>query len=107
MKRCGTGNISELLLGLALYNQSQPNVCLPQAEMNKAMEDAMKGMSEEEKVEMRKMMKNVMPEMMVAPSSNIANYSEFTSNKQLVPTLDKARINKIPGKNCLQEDMSG
>jgi len=48
------------------------------------------------------MMKNVMPEM-TAQSSNLANYSEFTSNKQLVPPTDKARINAIPKKKLQQE----
>jgi tetratricopeptide (TPR) repeat protein len=94
------------LTGVA-FAQTKPKPKTPsQSDMNKAMEDAMKDMSEEDKAEMRKMMKNVMPEM-TAQSSNLANYSEFTSNKQLVPPTDKARINAIPKKKLQQEDMSG
>ena len=94
------------LTGVA-FAQTKPKPKTPsQSDMNKAMEDAMKDMSEEDKAEMRKMMKNVMPEM-TAQSSNIANYSEFTSNKQLVPPIDNARINALPKKKLQQEDMSG
>ncbi|HWR32545.1 MAG TPA: tetratricopeptide repeat protein, partial [Chitinophagaceae bacterium] len=75
-----------------------------QADMNKLMEDAMKGMSEEEKAEMRKMMKDVMPAMM-EQNSKMADYPEFTSNKELVPKKDMVRINAIPKKKLLQADM--
>lgn len=66
-----------------------------QSEMDKTMEDAMKGMSEEEKTEMRKMMKNVMPGMEEKPVSDIAS---FTNNKTLIPPKDVARINSISKK---------
>ncbi len=72
-----------------------------QSEMDKMMEDAMKGMSEEEKAEMRKMMGNVMPAMM-EQNSKMADYPEFTSNKQLVPKKDIVRINAIPKKMLTQ-----
>lgn len=77
-----------------------------QNEIDKVMEDAMKGMTEEEKAEMRKLMKNVMPEA-AGQNSKTANYPEFTSNKQLVPQKDIARINAIPKKKLAQADMSG
>lgn len=80
--------------------QKQP----AQSEMDKAMEEAMKGMSEEEKAEMRKMMGNVIPALM-EQNSKMADYPEFTSNKQLVPKKDMARINAIPKKKLLQPDM--
>ena len=76
-----------------------------QSEMDKQMEEAMKGMSEEEKAEMRKMMKDVMPDLM-EQNSKMADYPEFTSNKQLVPKKDIVRINAIPKKKLLQADMS-
>src|SRR4029079_3471270 len=65
------------------------------SEMDKAMEDAMKGMSEEEKAEMRKVMKDVMPEMTNKPGSGLAS---FTDNKKLVPASDQLRINSISKK---------
>ena len=77
-----------------------------QSEMDKQMEEAMKGMSEEEKAEMRKMMKDVMPDLM-EQNSKMADYPEFTSNKQLVPKKDMVRINAIPKKKLTQADMSG
>jgi hypothetical protein len=80
--------------------QKQP----AQSEMNKAMEDAMKGMSPEEKAEMQKMMKDVMPALM-EQNSKTADYPEFTSNKQLVPKKDIVRINAIPKKKLLQADI--
>lgn len=78
----------------------------PQSEMDKMMEDATKGMSVEEKAQMNEMMKGVMPDM-TQPHMGIAVYPEFTSNKQLVPKKDMARINSIPKKNLSQADMSG
>jgi Flp pilus assembly protein TadD len=80
--------------------QKQP----AQSEMDKLMEDAMKGMSPEEKAEMQKMMKDVMPAMM-NQSSKMADYPEFTSNKQLVPKKDITRINAIPKKKLSQADI--
>ncbi len=80
--------------------QKQP----AQSEMDKAMEEAMKGMSEEEKAEMQKMMKDVMPAMMES-NSKMADYPEFASNKQLIPKKDLARINAIPKKKLTQADM--
>jgi tetratricopeptide (TPR) repeat protein len=75
-----------------------------QNDMNKLMEDAMKGMSEEEKAEMKKMMGSVMPALM-EQNSKMADYPEFTSNKQLVPKKDMARINAIPKKKLSQADI--
>ena len=74
--------------------------------MNKMMEDAMKGMSKEDQAEMKKVMEDMMPEMMQG-NSKMANYPEFTSNKQLVPQKDVARINAIPKKKLTKADMSG
>lgn len=74
-----------------------------QSEIDKAMEDAMKGISEEEKAEMRKMMKTVMPEMEKKPGSDVA---PFTDNKKLVPAKDVKRINSIPKKIFTDADVS-
>ncbi len=81
--------------------QKQP----AQSEMDKAMEEAMKDMSPEEKAEMKKIMGNVMPDLM-GQNSKMADYPEFTSNKQLVPKKDMTRINAIPKKKLSQADMS-
>ena len=77
-----------------------------QSDMDKAMEDAMKGMTEEEKAEMRKLMKNVMPDA-TGKQATIADYPEFTNNRDLIPKKDIARINAIPKKKLVQADMSG
>ena len=77
-----------------------------QSEMEKMMEEEMKGMSAEEKTEMRKMMKGVMPALQ-DQNNKIADYPEFTSNKQLVPKKDLARINSIPKKKLVQPEMAG
>lgn len=77
-----------------------------QKEMDKMLEVEMKGMTEEEKAEMRNMMKTAMPPLQ-AHNNTIADYPEFTSNKQLVPQKDMARINAIPKKKLVQADMSG
>lgn len=76
-----------------------------QSEMDKAMEEAMKDMSPEEKAEMKKMMGNLMPDLM-EQNSKIADYPAFTSNKQLIPKKDIARINALPKKLLQQADMS-
>ena len=67
------------------------------------MEEAMKGMSEEEKAEMKKMMKDIMPEMAKKPGLVSA---PFTDNKKLVPVKDINRISKIPKKLFTEEDVT-
>src|SRR4030095_10737468 len=81
---------------LAVFSQPKPTKKeKPLSEMDKAMEDAMKGMSEEEKTEMRKMMKDIMPEMEKKPVSSVVS---FTDNKKLVPAKDVVRIKNISKK---------
>ena len=75
-----------------------------QAEMDKMMEDAMKGMSDEEKVEMKEMMKGVMPAL-TESNANTASYPQFTKNKELVPKKDAVRINAVSKKKLTQADM--
>ena len=77
-----------------------------QKEINKMMEAGMKDMSEAEKVEMRKMMKGLMPALQ-KHNSTIADYPEFTSNLQLVPKKDALRLAAIPGKELLQSEIAG
>ncbi|MGZ8537529.1 MAG: tetratricopeptide repeat protein, partial [Flavisolibacter sp.] len=76
-----------------------------QSEMDKMMEEEMKGMSEEEKAEMRKMMKGMMPALQ-DHNNRIADYQEFTSNKQLVPKKDAVRIAAMSKKKLVQADMA-
>ena len=89
----------------AAKQKSSPQKAPAQKEMDKMMEDEMKGMSEDEKTEMRKIMKTVMPSLQ-EHNDKIADYPEFTSNKQLVPKRDLPRINSIPKKKLLQQDMA-
>src|SRR4051812_3246821 len=74
-----------------------------QAEMDKVMEDAMNGMSAEEKAEMRNMMKDVMPEMTKKPG---LDFGSFTDNKKLVPARDPLRINSISKKAFTDADIN-
>ncbi len=83
----------------------QPTQKAPdQSEIDKMMEEAMKGMTEEEKAEMRKMMKNMAPSG-TGQTGKTAYYPEFTSNKQLVPKKDPARINSIAKKPLSQAEV--
>jgi len=70
-----------------------------QAEMNKMLEAAMKqeGMSKEEQAEMKKIMSEVMPAM-IEQKAVTANYPAFTSNRDLVPARDVARISSVSKK---------
>jgi len=81
--------------------QKQPSP----ADMNKMMEEAMKGTSKEDQAAMKKVMENMMPEM-TQGNSKMANYPEFASNKQLVPKKDIARINAIPKKKLTKADIN-
>ena len=67
------------------------------SDMDRMMEDAMKGMSKEEQEEMRKMMKNAQPALEKMANST-ADYPEFTDNQVLVPARDQARISTITRK---------
>ncbi len=94
-----------ILISLQVIAQPKPKEKQPsQNDINKLMEDAMKGMSEEEKAEMKKMMGSVMPALM-EQNSKMADYPEFTSNKELVPKKDMVRINAIPKKKISQADI--
>jgi Flp pilus assembly protein TadD len=77
-----------------------------QTEMNRMIEEGMKGMSADEKADMRKMMKGVMPALQ-DKNYKIADYPEFMSNKQLVLKKDLARISSISKKSLVQADISG
>ncbi len=98
--------ISMLLLMVNAFSQARPKEKEKppkQSEMVKQLEDAMKGMSEEEKTEMRKMMKDVMPEMAKKPGSTVTS---FTDNKKLVPAKDVARIYSISKKIFTDADVA-
>ncbi|QNA46388.1 tetratricopeptide repeat protein [Lacibacter sediminis] len=75
-----------------------------QSEMDKMMEEAMQGMSLEEKAEMRKMMKEVMPTLNEV-NAKTADYPEFSNNKLLLPAKDAARINSINNKSFSQAEV--
>ena len=86
------------------FAQTKPKAKAPPlSEMDKAMEEAMKGMSEQEKAEMRKMMKSVMPEMAKKPGAAVV---AFTDNKKLIPAKDVSRINSISKKIFTEADVS-
>jgi len=74
--------------------------------MDKLMQDAMKGMSNEEKAEMQNLMKDVMPTL-TDKAAKMAYYADFNSNKELVPKKDVAGIATISKKKLAQADMVG
>ena len=79
---------------------AQQKPAASQPDMNKMLEEAMKaeGMSKEEQAEMKKMMGDVMPDLM-QKNSTMAYYPEFTDNHQLVPKREIVKINSVPKKN--------
>jgi tetratricopeptide (TPR) repeat protein len=73
------------------------------AEMEKMLEAEMKGMSEQEKTQMRQMMKGIMPEVAKKPGSDVIT---FTDNKKLVPAKDVTRIQGISRKAFTDADVA-
>ncbi|RYY52311.1 MAG: hypothetical protein EOO09_21785, partial [Chitinophagaceae bacterium] len=103
-----------ILLSFSLSAMAQPktakkssNKAPSQEEMNKLMEDAMKaeGMSAEEQAEMKKMMKGVMPALMEANAGKV-DYPGFTSNKELIPERNTAKLAKMRKKPLTQAEVS-
>jgi len=87
-----------LFLVAGLVAQTKPKPKPPaQSEMDKLLEQAMKdeGLTEAEKVEMKKMMKGVMPELSKKPGSD---FTGFTDNRKLIPIKDPIRISSISKK---------
>lgn len=76
------------------------------SDMNKMMEEAMQGMSEAEKAEMKKMMKDMMPDIS-AMSARHAEYPVFANNKDLVPQKQVAAIAALSAKKLLPADIRG
>ncbi|HEX2628842.1 MAG TPA: hypothetical protein VHM26_07520, partial [Chitinophagaceae bacterium] len=78
--------------------QKQPS----QADINKMMEEAMKGegMSKEEQEEMKKMMKNMMPALQ-EHNATVADYPTFDNNKKLLPPKATAKIAAANAKKAL------
>lgn len=101
--------ISILLLTLievfAQRKPTKPTGPPSQAQMDKMTEEAMKGMSVEEKAEMKKMMKEVMPAL-TEVNAKRAEYPVFNNNMSLIPKKDEVRINAIPKKSLGNADIS-
>ncbi|MBY0479021.1 MAG: hypothetical protein K2Q24_15340 [Chitinophagaceae bacterium] len=76
-----------------------------QSEMDKMMEEAMQGMSPEEKAEMKKMMKATMP-VLQEHNNTTADYPQITNNKELLPVKDINRINSISKKIFTEADIA-
>ncbi len=76
-----------------------------QSQMDKAMEEAMKDMSPEEKAEMKKMMGGIMPTLM-DHNTKVADYTDWTSNKQLLPKKDNIKLSAISKKRLSTNDVA-
>ncbi len=88
------------------YSQTKPKPRQnAQSEMEKQMAEAMKDMSPEEQAEMKKMMGNVMPELM-QKNTTVADYPAFTDNKMLIPKKETTYINSIPKKIFTKTDVT-
>ncbi len=96
------------LLAQAQPGKKQKNQPAAQPDMNKLLEEAMKseGMSKEEQEEMKKMMKGVMPAL-EEHNNTTADYPEFTSNRELLPSRDPVKINAAKKKKISQPEISG
>ena len=75
-----------------------------QNDMDKMMEEATKDMSPDEKAEMKKMMGGIMPTLM-DHNAKVADYTQFTTNKQLLPKKDVAKISAISKKRLSSADI--
>ncbi|NRF40080.1 hypothetical protein [Pedobacter foliorum] len=73
--------------------------------MDKMMQDAMKGMSNEEQAEMQKLMKGIMPTL-TDKTAKTADYADFNRNEELVPKRDMVRIATISKKRLTQADIA-
>jgi tetratricopeptide (TPR) repeat protein len=99
-----------LVVGVAMQATAQKKATTKQkpptnADMAKMMADAMKGMSADEKTEMKKMMKDIMSAMNTQ-SGGMAYYPDFNANKELVPKKDAAtNIASLSKKKLAQQDM--
>jgi tetratricopeptide (TPR) repeat protein len=82
----------------AATNTSQPDI-------NKMMEEAMKGenMSPEEKEQMKKMMKDVLPD--IIGQGKTVDYPNITDNKQFMPAKNAAAIAAIPKRKLTVADI--
>ena len=75
-----------------------------QAELNKMMEEAMKGKSDAEKAKMREMMKGVTNQV-IKQNETTADYPDFTNNNQLIPKRNAALINSVLKSKVTQADI--
>jgi tetratricopeptide (TPR) repeat protein len=75
-----------------------------QKEIDKMMDEATKDMSPEEKAEIKKMMGGIMPALM-DQNAKTADYTEITSNKQLVIKKDIQKIGTIAKKKLTATDV--
>lgn len=97
-----------VLITAHAYTQNKPKPAPKkpaQTDMEKAMEEMMKGASKEEQEELRKMMKDVMPALNEA-NAKTASYPEFTDNKKLMPAKKTAIINSIPKSALTNAEIS-
>ncbi|MDN3655602.1 hypothetical protein QWZ08_08195 [Ferruginibacter paludis] len=85
----------------AKSTKSQPG----QPDMNKLMDDAMKDMSPEEKAQMKKMMGGIMPTLM-DQNAKTADYTDFSSNKQLLPKRDVTKAAVLPKKKLSSTEIA-
>ncbi|HRE52866.1 MAG TPA: tetratricopeptide repeat protein [Flavitalea sp.] len=94
-------------VGAVFAQKKKTEVQPTQAEMNKMLEDAMKaeGMSKEEQEEMKKMMGEIMPDLM-EQNAQTADYPSFSDNTELVPPKNEAAIAKATGKKIIQAEMA-
>ncbi len=92
------------LVGSGLFAQPPGNKPPSKADMDKMMEDAMKGMSESDKADMKKMMGQLMPTL-EKNAGIIQPFPEIKSNRDLIPKKDLARINAIPKKRMTNADI--
>ena len=102
--------ISLLLISLGvtglLFAQPKPKPKQSsQSEMDRQMAEAMKDMSPEEQAEMKKMMGQVMPELM-QKNTTISDNPAFSDNKLLIPKKDIVYINSIPKKIFTKTDIT-
>ncbi len=74
------------------------------SDMDRMMEEAMKGMSKEDQESMRKMMQEAKPALENMMNST-ADYPEFTNNEALIPARDAAKISSIGKRSFTKSEL--
>jgi Flp pilus assembly protein TadD len=90
------------IFGICQSKKNTAQKAPSQKEMDAMMEEAMKGMSAEEKAQMKKMVGGMMTDMQAQPAAAVVT---FNDNKSLIPVRNTTAIKSISSKVFSNEDL--